>query len=293
MLLDKAKNKILCNEGIVVLDTMSPEDLKKFEKIVDELKPKYLPYSDRFFIDIFLDDEIHKKSLGLKLSKLMMPYLNRNLDFFKNTGFTIIQKGLGENSYMVPHQDDTTTDETQYESYNIWVSLSDNNSYNGGLHCIPESHKIFKNIRTPSLPWTYGNCADTLISLMKCIKVRKGTILIFNSRLIHYSPINQSKENRYSIIANVFPGNAVFYKYHYNSDFKELYKYEMGLTEIFEYTNYVNDKLKPLKGNIVEKNSYEPLIFDSNDLKKHIIKSNISLMRKIEYYIKVILNENK
>lgn len=182
-------------------------------------------------------------------------------------GGSYIAKGKGTKGALVPHQDWNIVDETQYRSFNIWVPLVDLNENNGALMIEPGSHLWDFNYRSSNIPFAYPEKEHDLWKNMLSLRMKAGEALIYDHRLIHASPENQTDEIRLACVFGIIPEGAQMYYYHKN-DAGDIEEYQSN-TDFFLYGN-IFEGPKNLKLNRVVKYAN----IDSDD-------KSISFFRKV------------
>lgn len=147
-----------------------------------------------------------------------------------------------------PHQDWSFVDETEFQSYNLWIALTPTKLNNGTLGFLKGSHNKLKNIRATPLPIykvPFHDYAFDLLDELKYIELEPGEAFLFNSRIIHASKPNISNDARINIAIeitnktaqlihfNLQPDNKTIHEYFIDNNFFNLYS-NAKLTEIFK-----------------------------------------------------------
>ncbi len=204
ILLNEAQNSALVQEGYVVVDLMDPQQIyQTFSNIENKIAALKLVNNNHKNIDVtfhctYLDHDIDYKLLVWKeLTSLIEPILNTAF-----TGHKIIQANLFNKApgtgFIAPHQNLTTVDEEVYTSVSIWVPLQDTTELNGTLYFLPKSHGKFEKYRNSNIHWAPMDASSEISDYqMLPVRLQLGQALIFDDSIVHGSPINQSKENRY------------------------------------------------------------------------------------------------
>ena len=127
--------------------------------------------------------------------------------------------------FVFPHQNLTTVDETQYNSISFWLPMQDTNFENGTVCLIPRSQDIPIKYRNTHLYWPFTNYCMTEEGKAHFvpIEVKKGELLILDDRIIHYTPINQSKEDRWVLHSLWAPQEAQIKYFSKNESQIEIY----------------------------------------------------------------------
>jgi ectoine hydroxylase-related dioxygenase (phytanoyl-CoA dioxygenase family) len=100
------------------------------------------------------------------------------------------------------HQDWSLVDEDKYRSATVWLPLCDSVVANGAIHAIDGSHEMKAYPRGGTIHGKYEHLHEELKGMMKPYECEAGTIMLFDSRVLHYSPPNLSKKYRISVINN-------------------------------------------------------------------------------------------
>lgn len=199
--------------GYVEWEFLSPEELSDlnglFDKTVRQSRTTYAHFSKMlYYISIFDQDIEKRKMLNLivkamfreKVARLMVDYRILLCNFMAK------QPGGGE---IEVHQDFSFVDEDRFVGFNLWVPLEDANEGNGGFYMVPGSHKVLPpSHRSASAPDTLTRYNETLKRYMTAKPVKAGTGLVFDHRLFHYSPSNESTRWRPAVQLVLIPQEA-------------------------------------------------------------------------------------
>jgi ectoine hydroxylase-related dioxygenase (phytanoyl-CoA dioxygenase family) len=90
------------------------------------------------------------------------PAMDGTFHQFKKLGSTFLCKAPGEAGKVGVHQDWSVVDEDKYYSATIWVPTVDTTEENGALRVLPGSHKFYKGLRSPNIPFIYHGNEDVL-----------------------------------------------------------------------------------------------------------------------------------
>ena len=209
-----------------------------------------------FTAGVWMSEKEIKTNLDSKIRGMVESKLLGIIDDFKSLTYSVIGKGIGENSELSLHQDWSVIDEEKGYSISLWIPLSDSNFENGAIHFLEGSHKKLPGIRCGSISHEYGD-SDKIINQMQCVDVKAGDALIFNSRILHYTPNNYSKEIRFAVISCIVPSDAEIVQYYKVSDSKlEVYKMEDGFYN--EYDNFLEQIDQKPKGEKIGEVDYVP-----------------------------------
>lgn len=150
----------------------------------------------------------YRKKINDEILKILSPFYNELFQHYKTVINSFIVKYNGEESAFSLHQDSTSLDENVYSPLSVWIPLQDTNIDNGCLCVVPQSHKIFYPYRGISFPTPFSNIENTLRKYLEPIEMKAGDILLFDNRLVHYSPANHSSKPRIVAMSGIFPQEA-------------------------------------------------------------------------------------
>jgi hypothetical protein len=135
------------------------------------------------------------------------PAMTRVLDRFKLITAGVVVKGPNS-GHLTFHADDTLTKNDQETALTIWCPLVDTDSTNGGLRLIPGSHRLARHITGPRVPGYHWPYIETLEQHALSVDLKTGEAAIFDSRLLHGSPPNQTDSVRVAIMVSCIPNEA-------------------------------------------------------------------------------------
>jgi hypothetical protein len=199
--------------GFVVADFLDAEDraelLTLFDRTVRRERKTYEFFSSlRYYISIFDSDTAKRKEVDAavkeifrdKIEGLMLDYRILLCNFMaKEPG------GVGE---IQVHQDFTFVDEDRFTGFNLWVPLEDTDLQNGCFYMLPGSHRLLRSYRAASITESLTRYNEVLKGYMTPKPVKAGTGILFDHRLFHYSPENQSDRWRPAVQLVVIPREA-------------------------------------------------------------------------------------
>ena len=118
-------------------------------------------------------------------------------------GGSFIAKPPGGKGLLPPHADWNIVDEARHRSYNLWVPLVDTRVENGAVHILPGSHRWFDSYRGPGIPNPLEALGQELWDYLEPLEMQAGHALLYDHRLVHASPLNQSGDLRLACVAGV------------------------------------------------------------------------------------------
>jgi hypothetical protein len=137
--------------------------------------------------------------IGEKITSIIWPRARKLFDRGKVFTASYVVKEPGLQNIVPPHQDWTFVDESLFCSFTLWVALQDVNIDNGALCILPGSTEFFNFPRASPSPQARSPLTDFYFDIfpyMRLIEMKAGDVLIFDNRLIHASPPNNSDKPR-------------------------------------------------------------------------------------------------
>jgi ectoine hydroxylase-related dioxygenase (phytanoyl-CoA dioxygenase family) len=209
---NEENERFFINNGYIVFDLLTEpavEDIWSFYheefKSGREVYPfaRSLPY----YISIFDQDIDHKKRVDALVSAHVRGKIETLMFDYEIFYSNLMIKFPGDGQ-IEAHQDFNFVDESKHTAFNLWCPLVDTRRQNGGLFVIPGSHNLFRTQRGPNIPKALTQYNDMLQRYATMIPLRKGQAIIFDHKLVHYSPPNQTDTIRVAIQSVLKPKEA-------------------------------------------------------------------------------------
>ena len=271
------------------LDSNIEESLNKFgyaeiqvlnEREIDELLFFYNQETrqmDKANLATFLSaSKEYKIKVHQKIKTVLYPLLktkvtNNYKPFFGN--FMAKEKKCPP---LMLHADWSYVNEQESRAFNVWIPLVESKIKNGGLWIIPKSHKIVKFLRGVNLPRSYYQHLSLLqTKYAKPINVKPGHAVVYDTRMLHFSYSNYTKELRLAVSLFMLPTNEPFYYHYMNSCNTLINKYSLDSIEDLLEQNF--DKI-PAKLTLLDQ--LNPDIFNRISLQE--IEQNLKKVSLLE-----------
>jgi hypothetical protein len=240
-------------------------------------------FDSAFYGSVSIPEMHVKESVHTGLAKIVDPLLKSILVNHRMLSYFFLVKGIGNNSVLNLHQDWSIIDERKFRAYNLWIPLVDSTVENGTVHAIKGSHRFPLNIRGAGIPPKFSSNLEEAQKHLKPIDVKVGEALIFDSRILHYSPPNLSSSSRTSIINNIIPISAETMCFHgaETNEGMEVNRYDVSDDLFIHYDDFNNQKDDPNpQGRNKTKIDYENLDSISNSEFKLLLKQHIFPKKK-------------
>jgi len=220
------QESIITQKGYVVIDNLVPET------VCDDLRQFYDAQTfidDRAFtISNWNSDLAHREAVYNRICESLQPFAKQILNDYKPVLGVFTAKQPKAGSDMLIHQDWSLVDEKKYRSVSIWVALCDMDRTNGNLQVAEFSHIYAGRPRGMNMQVPFENLRKEIGARhLTDVPMRKGDVIVFDHRLIHASPENNSKELRLAAVLALIPAEAElihYYKYPDNDLQLELLK---------------------------------------------------------------------
>jgi ectoine hydroxylase-related dioxygenase (phytanoyl-CoA dioxygenase family) len=204
-------NRQLAEEGFITFPLLQAADIA-------QLKAFFLAHQqekvDRFYASVHNPDTEFRERMNAEIQRVLRPYLDMILDDSEALGASFIAKPQGNAGILPPHADWNIVDERMYRSYNLWIPLVDTTLANGAVHVIPGSHAWRDYFRGPGIPNPFEPHKIDIWQAMVALEMEAGTALLYDHRLLHASPVNQTPELRLACVMGVKPKAAQMRYYH-------------------------------------------------------------------------------
>jgi ectoine hydroxylase-related dioxygenase (phytanoyl-CoA dioxygenase family) len=188
-----------------------------------------LPY----YISIFDKDGSHRKEVDQLISSHVRAGVEAVMPgyevFYSN--FMIKFPGDGQ---IESHQDFNFVDESRYTAFNLWCPLVDTTPHNGGLFVIPGSHLVFKTQRGPNITKALTRYNELLQRYAIFVPMVKGQAIVFDHKLIHYSPPNRTGEVRVAVQSVLKPTEAEALHYFFDQARNKVIAYGISKNYILD-----------------------------------------------------------
>lgn len=237
VLKNKEQNKYLQKYGYVVIDFVTEEQVETLHKFYNDY-PHSVPgyfHTTHFSCNFDYKRKVHNFILQ-QLQENVDSIFNQHRPIFAN----FMVKESGESSLMPLHADWTYVDEDKSSSYSIWLPLVDTTIENGCLGVVPFSHHLTNKIRGPHiLQWEHPLDDEIIRENGKLLPLSAGQAVIFNHKLLHFSPPNTSEKVRPAINISIVPYNTDIVHYAVPDGQDEILKFNVSSSDFYiQYNNF-------------------------------------------------------
>lgn len=233
---DKEKEKQFYNNGYVVIDILSDDEIAQLKKLYFNHKEKHLSNKETTHSTCDTNNPDLIKYIDKEVAKILLPKAKKVLYDFDYMLSVFLTKEPGSKNTTGFHQDPTLIDKENAVSANIWIPLQDVNADNGCLRFIKGSHK-FGNLLvvTPDFPTFYEKFENNLSHFETQVFMKAGQGIVFDNKIIHGATANHLKTERLAIVS-VIKSAGCDWVYYYMDKEKGATKIEKY---VMDYENYV------------------------------------------------------
>lgn len=208
----------LVEDGFVVVDLLEEGDLAA---LTDVWEGDSVELSG-FHSTIHSDSLEHKRRVDERLRSILGPRIAALFDGHRCVVANFVAKAPGPDSEMPEHLDWSMVADAGVISVGVWAPLVNTDRRNGGLGVIRGSHRDLVALSgTPHFP-----SFDEMRSISSrfaeedriALDLRAGQAVIYDHRLVHFSPPNDSEIERVAVNVAVVPREAATYHHHLRPD---------------------------------------------------------------------------
>jgi ectoine hydroxylase-related dioxygenase (phytanoyl-CoA dioxygenase family) len=235
----------LFHDGYVVVDFLNPDELKEMQKGIRELGFG-MDNEKKLRISVIQGSVEKRNEIFEKLSPVFQRTINEFLQNYKIIRIAVFDKLPGGDGIRI-HQHANLVDESKYRSLAIWIPLTETKVDMGTLHVAKGSHLFTNFIRSYDDYFTvFENVSARVMKRYSIpLSLTAGQAVIFDDRLIHWSPPNISSRIRTAIQLEMVPQEAELAIY-YRANEQELLKYAID-EKTYRVTAMATEKPDNLK----------------------------------------------
>lgn len=244
--------------GYCVIPLLSPAEVTQLLNLFNQTRQDGT--TGPFHTTHFSTNYDHKKLVHETIKQVTAEAIGRELPSARIVFSNFMIKQGGGNNAMPMHADWAYVKEPAEMSIAIWIPLIDTDENNGGIGVIPFSQHLSPDIRGPRiLQWNPPVAEELIAKGGKLLPMPAGHALIYNHRLLHYSPPNNSSVTRPAINISLVRKGAEVFHYTVPEGTDEIHEFSVENDDFF--LRYNNFKM-PETGRLIAKHSVNkvPLI---------------------------------
>lgn len=215
--------------GFQIVDLLNEDELAWTRHSVRQLGYAQAN-ADTFRISINQEPTERKQAIQATFIPKFQSAFDRHISDYRLMRVALFDKLPGGASVRL-HQHPQIVDESQFRSLAVWLPLVDTTFDMGTLHIIPYSHDIFVHkTRTHNDYTAFAGVSGKLArELSTPVILKAGQGIIFDDRLLHWSPRNRSNVIRTAFQLEFIPTSAPHQlTVYYRDNSREISQYLMS-----------------------------------------------------------------
>jgi len=201
----KSNEAAFFDKGYFTTQLLSDEQVASCLHIIKSLEASI---SEGKYNSLEVMEDGHRKQIKVELENIIGDTILKFFLDYKFIGFNAaVKKESGDTEFLV-HIDDIHVNEAEANSVNVWIPLVDVDESNGALYMVPNSHKLPQPVRGIGLPFAFADKAHLIEKHKISLNLKAGEAIIFHTKMIHGSPINESGKERPAIITGLIPAES-------------------------------------------------------------------------------------
>lgn len=207
------------------------------------------------FMSAYSQDIPYRKAMHHGIEEIVNEPLQKVFCNFKPMVYNFVIKQSRPEHELPMHQDLALVDERYSSPINIWISMMDVSTESGPVCVIPKTQYLFPPNRSKYSDEAVGNISDFLRPYAVEVPLEAGDLLVFDSRLIHFSLPNHSGKDRMAAVCYIYPDDAPFQMtvkaMDGDEDEFDILKFERD--DLFTNAGFETVDKTGFKGNVIER----------------------------------------
>jgi hypothetical protein len=244
---DSSLQELFDEQGYVVVSSLlKDQTVRELIEIYNEAYPGNL--DPGFHCTLYYDSYDQKKMVNDEVNRVLTPIVSNWLENYRPIVVDYPVKGAHTEGDVAMHQDWSFVDEKKHISLNIWIPLIDVTKENGAYFVLKGSNKIAHTIRGSHIPLPCNVVKYKVeYNNMDYLPMKAGDAIIYDHRLMHRTPPNNSSENRIALSLNLIPEEAkpIHYYKHADTERVELLEIEHDFFTKYTYNPAIQTNKLP------------------------------------------------
>ena len=200
-------------DGYVIIDFLDSSEISFLLELYHSLPNKL---NGGFAPSIMSRDINYRQLINQKIKQLLAETTTKLFQSYRLCFWSfVVKQGNRADSKVQMHQDWSFVDETKYNSYGIWCPLINVNPLNGCIHLVKSSHRLNTKPRGLFNDFPYENLLPLIEQkYLTDIPMQAGQALVYNTRIFHCSPPNQTARERVALAGLMIPQDSILRYYH-------------------------------------------------------------------------------
>ena len=197
----------LSSLGFYKLGTMSDSWVRGLKEEVPTLVTNWSGRQG-FYSTMNEEDASFKKNVQARLSAMMEDWLAEHFPAHRLLLISLVVKFPQGDQIVGLHRDWAYVDETKHNSLNFWIPLEDVDEQRGCLHVVEGSHHSASPFRGTPFVSMPKHLEETIMQGAEALPMTKGEVLVYDSRLLHFSNPCSGDKPRIAIAGVIIPSEA-------------------------------------------------------------------------------------
>ncbi len=229
------------------------------------------------FMSAYSKDIDYRKSVHEEIGNIVKAELDTLFQNYQPAVYNFVIKSSMPEHELPLHQDITLIDENKSSPINIWIALTDVNMENGPVCVVPKTQYFFPPYRSNFSDQNIENLSSDLKQYAVPVCLKAGDLLVFDSRLIHYSLPNISGKDRVGAVVYIFPDDVsfLFMSKSKTGDLKDFDLMELKREDFFINADFEKGEESGLSGKLLKKITVDPFTVSSEQLHKYFSSSGV------------------
>jgi ectoine hydroxylase-related dioxygenase (phytanoyl-CoA dioxygenase family) len=235
--LDPDRQRQFEDAGFVVVDLLDDDAvaaLRAGYRAMEHEQREVYEWVEGFDTSIYDDRPEYRAAVLELIETNVAPAFASVLDRHRIMFANFVVKQPGSNA-VPPHVDWTFVDEDRYSSVTIWCPLVDTTPTNGTLGLVTGSHRRIDFLRAANVP-SFERCEAAVADIedRPVVSLRAGQAIILDNRVVHFSPPNDTAEQRVAIGCVAAPVEAPL-RHYWVDDADQLLRFELDRSFYLTY----------------------------------------------------------
>lgn len=243
-------------KGYLLIDYLDDKEIEILFRQLQELNPsdffqgrqKTKIGEQTIHITFFDSNHEYREKVHSIAQNIMQPFVSKYLNDYSCAQSNVFLK-QATSGYIHPHQNLTIVDEEEFTSVSLWMPLQDTSIENGTICLIPGSQNHFEKYRNTHVYWPYIHFFREELGLnyFETINVKKGSVLVIDDRIVHYTPTNQTSHPRWVLHSLWKPKTAPCIFCDPKDNWVEIFRVHEEFWQFYEPNDSFDSHDSPLK----------------------------------------------
>lgn len=211
---DEEAERALSEEGFAVVPFLDATKVAAVADAAGNLGPAPDDPRGGLFFGVHSRSQAYKEAVRDAIVGIVGVGVDRTFVDYRVYLAMFITKWPGRQGALQPHQDTTTVDETRFRGINLWCPVGgagvERGVDDGSLRLVPGTHLLRESIRYAGQPndQVAHLTSSALTPHSTSPRLRPGEAIVFDHRIVHFSPPNYTTDPRLVVSLGLCPSEA-------------------------------------------------------------------------------------